>query len=126
MGTSKIKSIQPNGTWEGRNGTMFKFEIGLEDGTSGEVNAKTIDRWNIGDQVEYTVTPGKYGDQLKLDKAGYTKKGGTGYKEDPEKTKRITASWAIGHAIQNESDPEKIIEAAEWLIKLRDTLISKL
>ncbi len=105
---------------------MFKFEIGLEDGTSGEVNSKTIDRWNVGDEVEYTVTPGKYGDRLKLDKAGFANKGGGGYKEDPEKTKRITASWAIGHAIQNESDPEKIIEAAEWLIKLRDTLISKL
>jgi len=127
MGQSKIKSIQPNGTWESRNGTMFKFEIGLEDGTSGEVNSKTIDRWNVGDEVEYTVTPGKYGDRLKLDKAGYANKGGGGgYKEDPEKTKRITASWAIGHAINQESDPEKIIEAAEWLIKLRDTLISKL
>ena len=86
MGTSKIKSIQPNGTWESRNGTMFKFEIGLEDGTSGEVNSKTIDRWNVGDEVEYTVTPGKYGDRLKLDKAGFANKGG-GYKEDPEKAK---------------------------------------
>lgn len=127
MGQSKIKSIQPNGTWESRNGLMYKFEIQLEDGTSGEVSAKTENRWNIGDEVEYTVTPSKWGDRLKLDKAGYANKpNGGGYKEDPEKAKRITASWAIGHAINQESDPEKIIEAAEWLIKLRDTLISKL
>ncbi len=106
---------------------MYKFEIQLEDGTSGEVSAKTENRWNIGDEVEYTVTPSKWGDRLKLDKAGYANKpNGGGYKEDAEKTKRITASWAIGHAINQESDPEKIIEAAEWLIKLRDTLISKL
>jgi hypothetical protein len=126
MGTSKIKSIQPNGTWESRNGTMFKFEIGLEDGTSGEVNSKTIDRWNVGDEVEYTVTPGKYGDRLKLDKAGFASKGGGGNNQSPDIQKRIDASWAIGHAINQESDPEKIVEAAEWLLKLRDTLISKL
>jgi len=56
MGISKVKTIQPNGTYEGRNGLMFKFEIGLEDGTNGEVSAKTIDRWNVGDEVEYEVT----------------------------------------------------------------------
>jgi hypothetical protein len=106
---------------------MFKFEIGLEDGSSGEVSAKTIDRWNVGDEVEYEVTPSKWGNRMKLTKPGFTpNQGGGGYKEDAEKTKRITASWAIGHAINQESDPEKIIEAAEWLIKLRDTLISKL
>ena len=126
MGQSKIKSIQPNGTWESRNGTMFKFEIGLEDGTSGEVNSKTIDRWNVGDEVEYTVTPGKYGDRLKLDKAGFANTGGGGSSQSPDIQKRIDASWAIGHAINQQSDPEKIVEAAEWLLKLRDTLISKL
>lgn len=126
MGQSKIKSIQPNGTWESRNGTMFKFEITLEDGTSGEVSAKTENRWNIGDEVEYTVTPSKWGDRLKLDKAGFANKGGGGNGQSPDIQKRIDASWAIGHAIQQESEPEKIIEAAEWLLKLRDTLISKL
>lgn len=126
MGTSKIKSIQPNGTWESRNGTMFKFEIGLEDGTSGEVNSKTIDRWNVGDEVEYTVTPGKYGDRLKLDKAGFANKGGGGNSQSPDIQKRIDASWAIGHAISLRSDPEEIVEMAEWLLQIRQTLISKL
>ena len=124
MGQSKIKSIQANGTWESRNGLMYKFEVELEDGTSGEVSAKTEDRWKVGDEVEYTVTPSKWGDRLKLDKSGYNKGGGN--KQDPDIQKRIDASWAIGHAINQESDPEKIVEAAEWLLKLRDTLISKL
>ena len=126
MGQSKIKSIQPNGTWEGRNGLMYKFEIELEDGSSGEVNSKTDNRWNVGDEVEYTVTPSKWGDRLKLDKAGYNNQRSTGGGNNPDIQKRIDASWAIGHAINQESDPEKIVEAAEWLLKLRDTLISKL
>lgn len=126
MGSSKIKSIQPNGTWESRNGLMYKFEIELEDGASGEVSAKTENRWNVGDEVEYTVTPSKWGDRLKLDKAGYNNQRSSGGGNSPDIQKRIDASWAIGHAINQESDPEKIVEAAEWLLKLRDTLISKL
>lgn len=126
MGSSKIKSIQPNGTWESRNGLMYKFEVELEDGASGEVSAKTENRWNVGDEVEYTVTPSKWGDRLKLDKAGYNNQRSNGGGNSPDIQKRIDASWAIGHAINQESDPEKIVEAAEWLLKLRDTLISKL
>ena len=94
MGTSKVKTVQANGTYEGRNGLMYKFEIGLED------------------------------DRMKLTKPGFTpNQGGS---QSPDIQKRIDASWAIGHAINQESDPEKIIEAAEWLLKIRNTLISKL
>lgn len=121
MGQSKIKSIQPNGTYQSQNGLMYKFEIELEDGTSGEVSAKTEDRWNIGDEVEYETTPSKWGVRMKLTKAGYADKGSS-----PDIQKRIDASWAIGHAINQESDPQKILDAAEYLLNLRDSLISKL
>jgi len=125
MGQSKIKTIQPNGTYEGQNGLMYKFEIELQDGSSGEVSAKSENRWNVGDEVEYEVTPSKWGDKMKLSKAGYNQKGGYN-KQDPEIQKQINASWALSHAIQQESDPEKIIEHAEWLLSIRETLISKL
>ncbi len=124
MGQSKIKSIKPMGTYESQNGLMYKFDIELENGESGEVSAKTEDRWSIGDEVEYETTQTKWGVRMKLSKAGYNRSGG--YKEDPEKTKRITASWAIGLAIQEENDPEKILERAEYLVNLRDSLMSKL
>ena len=124
MGQSKIKTIQPNGTYEGRNGLMYKFEIELENGQGGEVSAKSEDRWKVGEEVEYEVTPSKWGDKMKLTKPGFQQ--GGGYKDDPEKTKRITASWAIGLAIQQASDPQEILEAAEHLINMRDSLISKL
>jgi hypothetical protein len=124
MGQSKIKTIQPNGTYEGRNGLMYKFEIELENGQGGEVSAKSEDRWKVGEEVEYEITPSKWGDKMKLTKPGFQQ--GGGYKDDPEKTKRITASWAIGLAIQQASDPQEILEAAEHLINMRDSLISKL
>lgn len=124
MGQSKIKSIQPMGTYESQNGLMYKFNIELENGESGEVSAKTEDRWSIGDEVEFEITPSKWGDKMKLSKAGYNRSGG--YKDDPEKTKRITASWAVALALQEESDHEKILERAEYLVNLRDSLMSKL
>jgi hypothetical protein len=124
MGQSKIKSIQPNGTYQSQNGLMYKFEIELENGESGEVSAKTENRWSVGDEVEYTVQQSKWGVKMRLDKAGFNNapRGGS----SPDVQKRIDASWAIGHAINQESDPEKILEAAEYLLKLRDSLISKL
>lgn len=122
MGQSKIKTIQPNGTYEGQNGLMYKFEIELQDGSSGEVSAKSENRWNVGDEVEYEVTPSKWGDRMKLSKAGYNQQKGN----SPDIQKRIDASWAIGHALAQESDPQKILEAAEYLLNIRDTLISKL
>lgn len=124
MGISKVKTIQPNGTYEGRNGLMFKFEIGLEDGSNGEVSAKTIDRWNVGDEVEYEVTPSKWGPRMKLTKPGFTPNQGNS--QSPDIQKRIDASWAIGHAISLRSDPEEVVEMAEWLLQIRQTLISKL
>ena len=124
MGQSKIKTIQPNGTYDSQNGMMYKFEIQLESGDSGEVSAKSEDRWSVGDEVEFEVTPSKWGDKMKLSKPGFTPNQSRG--SNPDIQKRIDASWAIGHAINQESDPEKVLEAAEFLLSIRNTLISKL
>ena len=124
MGQSKIKTIQPNGTYDSQNGIMYKFEIQLESGDSGEVSAKSEDRWSVGDEVEFEVTPSKWGDKMKLMKPGFTPNQSRG--SNPDIQKRIDASWAIGHAINQESDPEKVLEAAEFLLSIRNTLISKL
>ena len=75
MGQSKIKTIQPNGTYEGRNGLMHKFEIELENGQGGEVSAKSEDRWKVGDEVEFEITPSKWGDKMKLTKPGFQQGG---------------------------------------------------
>ena len=49
MGNSKIKTIQSSGTYDSQNGLMYKFEIELESGESGEVSAKSESRWRVGD-----------------------------------------------------------------------------
>ena len=41
---SKVKKVQANGTWEGKFGMMYKFEVEFEDGNAGEYSSKTQDQ----------------------------------------------------------------------------------
>ena len=74
MGKSKIKTVQNNGTYQSKfdNSTMYTFEIQLEDGSVGEVSAKTEDRWKEGDEVEYVLTASNYGNKMKLNRPDFT------------------------------------------------------
>ena len=50
MKTSKIKSIQNDGTWK----DLFKFEVQMENGDVGGAFAKTqIPSWKVGDEKSY-------------------------------------------------------------------------
>jgi hypothetical protein len=128
METTKIKSIdKTDNTWMGQSGMMYDYIVCLEDGTEGTAASPNAEKppYDVGDEVEYNKTVNNWGTKLKIKKLGGFTPGG-GFKDNAETTKRIGASWAIGLAIQQESDPEKILEAAEHFINLRDTLMSKL
>jgi hypothetical protein len=58
MKTSKIKSIQNNGTWK----DLFKFEVEMENGDVGGCFAKTQDPpFKVGDEKSYEYTQnGRY------------------------------------------------------------------
>ena len=128
-GTSKIKSIdKTDNTWKTKDGKpMYDYIVRMEDDAEGTAASTSPEAppYAVGDEVDYEKIVNTWGTKLKIKKVGGFTPGG-GYKDDPEKTKRIGASWAIGLALQQESDPEKILEAAEHLINLRDTLMSKL
>jgi hypothetical protein len=68
MKTSKIKSVQANGTFEGNYGTMYKFEYQMEDGTILVANHKTPEgAFKVGEEVEYEITrTNEYGNQGKV------------------------------------------------------------
>jgi catechol-2,3-dioxygenase len=118
MGLSKIKSVQANGSYESKfdGSTMFTFEIALEDGTLGEVSAKTQDRWKIGDEVEYSLTETQYGKKLKLsrpqqDFSNASFGGGGNYQSPDHRQHLIMNQWAIRMAMEwemNQCPPDKI------------------
>ena len=134
MKTSKIKSVQNNGSYQSKfdGSTMYTFEIQLEDGSVGEVSAKSEDRWKEGDEVEYTSTPSKFGNKLKLNKPGSQSFGSR--KPDDDTLKRIENSWAIKTAAQIHGPVQgsyavyidRVMVTASDLLRRRDTLSSEL
>lgn len=114
MGTTKIKSVQGTGDYKSKfdGSTMYTFEVELEDGVAGEVSAKSLDRWHVGDEVEYKLTQTQYGNRLKLNKPNADfNGGGASYSvSGDEKQRLIMSQWAIGKAMEwemNQSPPDR-------------------
>ena len=105
--TTKIQNITPQGTFDYNGKTFHKFDVILENGMVGEVNAMTPDKWKEGDEcVVKEQNSTKWGPRLKLDKPGFSG-GGTpspkgGSNND---VKGIVASWAVACAMQAAGDP---------------------
>ena len=104
----KIQSITPQGTFEHNGKTFHKFDVILDNGMVGEVNAMTPDKWKVGDEVvvkEHQQT--KWGPRLKLDKPGFQQGAGGAKGGSSNDVKGIVASWAVGCAMQAAGDPRR-------------------
>ena len=66
----KIQEIKNVSSWNTSDGTtMYTFLMVLESGKSGEVNAKTNDRYSVGETVWITSSQStNYGDKWKMSK----------------------------------------------------------
>jgi len=105
--TTKIQNITPQGTFDYNGKTYHKFDVILENGMVGEVNAMTPDKWKEGDECvvkEQNTT--KWGPRLKLDKPGFSGGGSPSPKGGSNNdVKGIVASWAVACAMQAAGDP---------------------
>ena len=102
MGVSKIKTVTKTAnTWAGQSGTMYEYDVVLEDGTEGVASSTSAEKtpYGEGDEVEYTKTENKFGVKLRIKKAGGDF-GGGGFKRNPEDQKKMENSWAIQTAVQ--------------------------
>jgi len=99
MALAKITRIEPANPpdFTGNYGLMYVFDVELDDGTAGQVNAKSQKKWKEGMEVEYTSQSTHHGTKLKLDMPGFSggsnPRSGGGGNEDT--TKGIIASWAV-------------------------------
>lgn len=132
-----VKEVQPNGTWDGPQGLLYKFAYLMEDGTEVTANHKSAScPFTAGDEVEYEVKgSNSFGAWGKVSKVGgYTAPmNPRGQKMDSDTQQRIERSWAMGHAIQilgpigsvnTKSVKGYMTEAcrlADILLKARDT-----
>ncbi len=60
-----VKSVSPNGTWDSKYGTMYKFEVHFDNGDYGEYNSKSPDQTKFvtGQEASYTRTSREYNGQ---------------------------------------------------------------
>lgn len=67
MKTSKVKSVQGNGSFEGKYGLLYKFEYEMENGDVGEANHKSPEGIKkVGEEVTYELKSTDYGDKIKF------------------------------------------------------------
>jgi hypothetical protein len=59
---SVVTQVSPNGTWEGKYGLMYKFNVSFENGDTGGYLSKIEDqtKFIVGREVEYEFTDGDY------------------------------------------------------------------
>lgn len=130
MDQIKIQSVTPQGTFEHNGKTFHKFDVILDNGMVGEVNAMTPDKWKVGDEVvvkDHQQT--KWGPRLKLDKPGFQQGGGGAKGGGSNKDKKgIIASWAVGCAMQAAGDPAQqnydsiLMQLARLALKARSVI----
>jgi len=115
MKTSKIKSIQNDGTWK----DLYKFEVQMENGDVGGAFAKTqVPSWKVGDEKSYEYEQkGKFWNIKFLADSKPTWNGGGGAKsfgKSPEDKADIARAVALKAAVdlRNSDDPFQIIQVA--------------
>ena len=94
--TSKIKSVQQNGTYNSKkdNSLIYKHEYQFEDGVVLSAGHMTIKPYNEGDEVEYEVKR----DDATYGKSGTVGKVSTFQQGGFKKQQSSTASFALAYA----------------------------
>ena len=117
--TSKVKNVQSNGTWEGKFGLMYKFEVEMEDGNVGEYSSKSKDqdKFVVGKEMEYEYDGGKF---PKI-KPHYNKGNFTGgFKGNDDRQESIIRQSSLKAAVEYlkgaEASLEEVFESAEKMI----------
>lgn len=113
MKRSKVTNVQPNGTWEGQYGLMYKFEVTMENGDVGGYMSKSQDqtKFVVGQEVDYNYTGGQY---PKIKPASNFDQNKTPQK-DGKVQELIVKQNALTNAcnVIGEADVAKILDVAE-------------
>jgi hypothetical protein len=127
--TSKVKSVQANGTWEGKFGMMYKFEVAFQDGSVGEYSSKSKDqnKFVVGEETEYEFIDGNFPKVKPVyQKPDFVSNGVSGsYKKDDNVQKMIVKQSSLKSAVDycsggncSTSDVLKVAqEFVDWVME---------
>lgn len=126
---SKVTNVQNNGTWEGKFGLMYKFEVEFENDDCGEYSSKSKDqnKFVIGEEVEYEFIDGKFPKVKPVyQKPDFASNGFSGgYKKDDNVQKMIVKQSSLKAAVDycsggncSTSDVLKVAqEFVDWVME---------
>ena len=120
--TSKVKSVQANGTWEGKFGLMYKFEVVMENGNSGEYSCITKDqeKFIVGEEVQYEFEDGRFPKIKPYYNKGnfpYTKGGSENSDRQRLIIRQSTLKTAVEYLKGAEASLEEVFIATEKMIE---------
>lgn len=97
---STVKNVQSNGTWEGKFGIMYKYDIEMTNGDTGQYMSKSEnqDKFRQGDVVSYEFHGGDYPKIKPHFERSYEKKfgdGGTSYDRETGQTYKTATGQVI-------------------------------
>ena len=118
---SKVTSVQNNGTWEGKFGMMYKFEVEFEDGNAGEYSSKSQDqnKFVIGEEMEYEFTDGHFPKVKPVYQQTQSFSGGS-YKKDDTVQKMIVKQSSLKSAVdycsKGNCSPSDVVKVAQEFV----------
>lgn len=105
--TGRIDDVLNVEQWRGQHGPMWSYDILLDNGDRGEINAKSDDAYHIGQSLTYTTTQGnkglvfkKYWDPNRNNNGGGQRNSPQGPPASPVAAQR---TWAGGGEDRNRS-----------------------
>ncbi len=119
---SKVTQAQADGTWNGKYGLMYKYEIAFENGDTGEYSSKSENqnKFVVGQEAEYTLEAGQYGNKIKpvstFTQGGYTPVS-KGSDRELSIVRQSSLKCATDYVIANGGDIAAIIHNADVLTK---------
>jgi len=120
MKNSKVTNVQPNGTWDGNYGLMYKFEISFENGDVGEYSSKNKlqDKFIVGQQTDYEYTDGKFPKvkPVYIKPDNFNKSSYNSTKQDVDKNNSISRAVAFKGSIlyDNQCSIEDVLKNAKY------------
>ena len=123
---SKVKNVQGGGTWSPKDNPdkiFYGFEVEMENGDIGQYSSikQDQDKFVVGQEMEYEYIDGKY----PRIKPVYQKPGFGGFKENPDRQRKIDRWAGLGRAIDylhgTQPTEEQVFKQAErWIDWVND------
>ena len=131
MKNSKVTSVQSNGSWEGKYGVMYKFEIGFENGDVGEYSSKNQEqnKFAIGTNSDYEYTDGKFPKvkPVYIKPDSFNNSFSNSSNDNPDRQKLIVKQSSLKAAVEfdNKCSPEDVLKNADmfynWVMGINNT-----